>query len=98
MRLALSSSGLEAKDVQLVSAHATSTPTGDEIEARAILKVFEGCSPWVSAVKSNLGHCFSAAGAIETILGVMSLQEVSLFVLSPQSPPYSTWKRPKWRD
>lgn len=58
--------------------HATSTPAGDEIEAKAIKEIFssERTKPTISAIKSSIGHTFAGAGAIETIFGILSLQNV----------------------
>ena len=66
----------------VVNAHATSTPIGDICEWNAIKSVVEAYD-WVSAGhvtanKSSIGHCFAAAGAVETIFAIMSLQEVAL--------------------
>lgn len=42
--------------IDYVSAHATATPIGDAVEARAIAAVFNGNTPWVSSNKSMTGH------------------------------------------
>jgi len=64
-----------------INAHATSTPIGDICEWNAIAAVVEA-HQWISrclvtANKANIGHCFGAAGAIETIFAIMSLREVA---------------------
>ena len=65
----------------VLNAHATSTKFGDLGEVRGILKLFEflgfegKCEVPVNAFKGNLGHTFSAAGVLETILGVESLRK-----------------------
>ena len=63
-----------------VNAHATSTPIGDMCEWNAITDVAESFE-WISKVsvtanKSSIGHCFAAAGAIETIFTVKSINDV----------------------
>ena len=73
MRGALKDAGLEASAVDHVNAHATSTPTGDMIEAKAIRTVF-GEKPVVSATKSMTGHLLGAAGAVEAVITVLSLK------------------------
>ena len=52
-----------------VNAHATSTPEGDPLEARAIETVFgdSSSSVVVSATKSMTGHLLGGAGAIESV-------------------------------
>ncbi|MEQ1891325.1 MAG: beta-ketoacyl-[acyl-carrier-protein] synthase family protein [Planctomycetota bacterium] len=66
MRGALKSARLAPEEIDLVSTHATSTPSGDAIEARAVREVF-GDSPktWVNNTKSYIGHAMGAAGALE---------------------------------
>ena len=57
----------------LINAHATSTPKGDYIEVDAINRL--GLQDvWVTANKSQIGHLMGAAGAIETALSVLSLE------------------------
>lgn len=77
MREALDDAGLSTRDVVHVNAHATSTPVGDMIEARAIRALFGGDVDRVtlSATKSMTGHLLGAAGAVETILTVLALRD-----------------------
>ncbi len=58
---------LSPDDVDLVSAHATATPMGDVVEARAIADVYGGSTP-VLALKGYMGHTMGACGGIETVL------------------------------
>jgi len=77
MRLAMADAGLSPADVDYVSAHGTSTPMNDPIETRAIKHAF-GERAWslkVSSLKSMLGHCIGAAGAIESVATVLALRE-----------------------
>ena len=77
MRLAMADAGLSPADVDYVSAHGTSTPMNDPIETRAIKHAF-GERAWslkVSSLKSMLGHCIGAAGAIESVAAVLALRE-----------------------
>jgi 3-oxoacyl-[acyl-carrier-protein] synthase II len=72
MRLALADAGLAAGDVTHVNAHATSTPLGDIIEARAIRTAL-GETPLVCATKSMTGHLLGASGAFEALATVLSV-------------------------
>ncbi len=77
MEFALHEAKLNPEDVDYLNAHATSTPVGDVSEINAIMKVF-GNKPdnlKISATKSMTGHLLGAAGAIEGILSIKSIQE-----------------------
>jgi 3-oxoacyl-[acyl-carrier-protein] synthase II len=66
MELALKSARLNAADIDLVSTHATATPSGDVQECIALLQVFHnGDQPVVNNTKSFIGHAMGAAGALE---------------------------------
>lgn len=74
MSAALTSAGLAAPDIDYVNAHATGTPIGDGIEARATLDVLGPTVP-VSSTKGHTGHTLAACGAIEAIFSVLMLRE-----------------------
>jgi 3-oxoacyl-[acyl-carrier-protein] synthase II len=75
MKLALSEAKLNPEDIDYLNAHATSTDVGDKNELLAIRRVFgTGSGPMVSATKSMTGHLLGAAGALESVLSVLSLQ------------------------
>jgi 3-oxoacyl-[acyl-carrier-protein] synthase II len=77
MRAALADSGVAARDVVHLNAHATSTVVGDLIEARSVRAVLgdEADHVALSATKSMTGHLLGGAGALETIFTVLALQE-----------------------
>jgi 3-oxoacyl-[acyl-carrier-protein] synthase II len=76
IRRALQKAGLSVDDVEMVNAHATSTPEGDPRELEAIKTLFGERAGQVSvtANKSMLGHTLGAAGAIEAVSTIMSLR------------------------
>jgi len=76
IRRALQKAGLSVDDVEMVNAHATSTPEGDPRELEAIRTLFGERAGQVSvtANKSMLGHTLGAAGAIEAISTIMSIR------------------------
>jgi 3-oxoacyl-[acyl-carrier-protein] synthase II len=76
IRRALEKADLTVDDVEMVNAHATSTPEGDPRELEAIKTLFGERAGQVSvtANKSMIGHTLGAAGAIEAIATIMSIR------------------------
>jgi 3-oxoacyl-[acyl-carrier-protein] synthase II len=76
MEGALTDAGLNPEDITYINAHATSTPLGDISECRAIEKVFMNVLDkiQVSATKSMTGHLLGAAGAIEAIACIKTIE------------------------
>ena len=76
MTIALKDAGITAADIDYINAHATSTPTGDISELKAMERVF-GINPNanISATKSMTGHLLGGAGAIESIACIKAIQE-----------------------
>lgn len=72
MRKALAQAGLAPEQIGHINAHATGTPVGDVAEARAIREIFGRAT--VTAPKAALGHLFGAAGAIEALIAVLSVE------------------------
>jgi 3-oxoacyl-[acyl-carrier-protein] synthase II len=77
MRHALSDAGIAPEDVDMISAHATSTGVGDHSEGQAISRLFgEHVRRMpVTANKSMLGHMLGAAGGVEAVALIQSLRE-----------------------
>lgn len=71
---AVHTAGLTEQDITHVNAHATATPIGDTAEASAISQAI-GTHPAVYAPKSALGHSIGAAGALESVLTVLSIRD-----------------------
>jgi 3-oxoacyl-[acyl-carrier-protein] synthase-1 len=67
--------GIDPKDIDLISPHATSTPVGDKKEAAAILQVFGENGPRVTASKSLTGHMMGAAGSAELIMALLMMDK-----------------------
>jgi 3-oxoacyl-[acyl-carrier-protein] synthase II len=74
MRLALEDAGLSAADITQINAHGTSTPLNDAAEAEAVATVFGTPGPAITSIKGVTGHSLGAAGAIEGVAVVMSMQ------------------------
>jgi len=77
MRWALEDAHILPEEVDYINAHGTGTPLNDKMETYAIKQVFGGHAYRlaINATKSMIGHTMGAAGAIETIVTVMTLQE-----------------------
>jgi 3-oxoacyl-[acyl-carrier-protein] synthase II len=77
MALALKKAGLSPEEVDLVSAHGTSTPLGDVHETMALKRVFgaRAYEVLISATKSMTGHLLGAVGALQAVITVMAIRE-----------------------
>lgn len=72
MKLAMRTAELQPSDIGHVNAHATSTVVGDVGEANSIRKAL-GDGVAVTAPKGSLGHLVGGAGAVESIVTILSL-------------------------
>ncbi|AVQ36669.1 beta-ketoacyl-ACP synthase II [Staphylococcus kloosii] len=77
MQAAIDDAGIEAKDIQYLNAHGTSTPVGDLTEVQAIKNTFGDAakSLKVSSTKSMTGHLLGATGGIEAIFSALSIRD-----------------------
>ncbi len=89
MNMALADARCNPETIRYINAHATSTPVGDEIEAKAINCVFNHFAPKVpiSSTKSMMGHLLGAAGSVELIVCVMA-------ILNGVVPPTINYEHP----
>lgn len=76
MRRALASAGVMPEQVDYINAHGTSTPYNDKFETLAIKKVFgdHAYRVPISSTKSMTGHLLGAAGGIESVIAVKTIQ------------------------
>ena len=77
MKMALKRAGFGPNEIDYINAHGTSTPKGDEIELRAVERLFGGAAEnlVMSSTKSSIGHLLGAAGAVEAVFSVMAIRD-----------------------
>jgi len=76
MAKALETASVSTDQVDYVNAHGTATKINDQMETRAIKRVFgeQGARDLaISSTKSMVGHCLGSAGAIEAVATVLAL-------------------------
>ena len=73
---AIKDAGLSAEDIDYINAHGTSTPENDKMEYVGVAAVFgeRAKDIPISSNKSMVGHTLSAAGAVEAVFSLMTLQ------------------------
>jgi 3-oxoacyl-[acyl-carrier-protein] synthase II len=76
MKRAIQSAGLAPENIDYINAHGTSTPYNDKFETLAIKRVFGDAARKVpiSSTKSMTGHLLGAAGGIESVISVKTIQ------------------------
>lgn len=76
MKMALDNAGVNPEEVDFINAHGTSTPMNDLYETLAIKQVFgaHASKLMVSSTKSMTGHLLGAAGGVEAVYTLMSMQ------------------------
>ncbi|HAT1597399.1 TPA: beta-ketoacyl-ACP synthase II [Legionella pneumophila] len=80
IKRALEDAGVQPRDVDYINAHGTSTKMNDLSETNAIKVVFGDRIAHlpVSSTKSQTGHLIAAAGALEAVLSVKSIEQAQI--------------------
>ncbi|HAU2019389.1 TPA: beta-ketoacyl-[acyl-carrier-protein] synthase family protein, partial [Legionella pneumophila] len=80
IKRALEDAGVQPRDVDYINAHGTSTKMNDLSETNAIKVVFGDriANLPVSSTKSQTGHLIAAAGALEAVLSVKSIEQAQI--------------------
>jgi 3-oxoacyl-[acyl-carrier-protein] synthase II len=65
---------IDANEINYINAHGTSTQIGDDIELKAIMRIFNNNNNLkISSTKSSIGHLLGAAGSVEAIFSILSI-------------------------
>ncbi|MEE3112841.1 MAG: beta-ketoacyl-ACP synthase II, partial [Bacteroidota bacterium] len=80
MNNAINHANIKKEEIDYINVHGTSTPLGDKSEILAIENVFNehAYNVNISSTKSMTGHLLGAAGAIESIASIISINEGSV--------------------
>lgn len=89
LKMAMADARLNLDQIHYINAHGTSTKVNDEVESRAIKKVFgdHAYKVPVSSTKSMMGHLIAAAGATELIVCFLAIRDKVL-------PPTTNYETP----
>lgn len=94
MKRALETAGLQPGDIDFINAHGTATDNNDETESAAMLRLFNQ-PPDFTSTKSYTGHTLGAAGAVEAVYSILSLQHQEVYAsLHFDEPIKTTGLRP----
>ena len=75
---ALKKANLSPSQIGYVNTHGTATENNDEVESKALLRVYEKV-PSFASTKSKIGHCLGAAAAIESVFSIMALYNQEMY-------------------
>lgn len=78
MQGALKLANLTADKIDFINAHGTGTENNDQVESRAMIRLFE-TPPAFASTKGNIGHTLGASGAIEAVYSILSLMNQEVY-------------------
>ena len=79
MKQAIKSANILPNDISYINVHGTGTPNNDDSEGTALQNIYEANVPYFSSTKAFTGHTLGAAGSIEAVFAVMSIQNRLIF-------------------
>ncbi len=78
MQGALQLAKLSPGQIGFINAHGTGTENNDEVESRAMIRLFDK-PPAFASTKGNVGHTLGAAGAVEAVYSILSLMHQEVY-------------------
>jgi 3-oxoacyl-(acyl-carrier-protein) synthase len=78
MQGALKLANLTPDKIDFINAHGTGTENNDQVESKAMIRLFDN-PPAFASTKGNIGHTLGAAGAIEAVYSILSLQHQEVY-------------------
>ena len=78
MQGALQLANLTPDKINFINAHGTGTENNDQVESKAMIRLFD-TPPAFASTKGNIGHTLGAAGAIEAVYSILSLQHQEVY-------------------
>ncbi|MCW3805790.1 beta-ketoacyl-[acyl-carrier-protein] synthase family protein [Plebeiibacterium marinum] len=79
MKGAMEMAGINPLEIDYINAHGTGTPNNDVTESAAIQRIFGRQYPPFSSLKPYIGHTLGAAGSVEAIFSVLSIQNQMIY-------------------
>ncbi len=79
MEKALTCADLKPSDIDFINTHGTGTENNDEVESKAMIKLFNTKIPPFTSTKSNIGHTLGASGAIEAVYCILNLLHQEIY-------------------
>jgi 3-oxoacyl-(acyl-carrier-protein) synthase len=78
MKGALEQAALPSTAIGFISTHGTGTENNDEVESRAMMRIFEKVPPFASA-KSKIGNTLGASAAVEAVFSILALKHGEIY-------------------
>ncbi len=93
MYTALQNAGITPEDVDYINLHGTGTAVNDKTELTAISHLYKKThKPYVSSLKTLIGHCMGAAGTLEAVLTVLCVKHSYYYPIQKVTNPQSELK------
>jgi len=94
MKGAMEKAALSPGDIGFISTHGTGTENNDEVESKAMMRIFNNVPPFASS-KSKIGHTLGASAAVEAVFSIIGMQHGEIYPsLNFNTPIESTGLKP----